>query len=248
MYVQWGFGAQLITRKLNTHWELQSDGFDVVCLCRWEANFLLSVLQDNNFAMSFLYLPISSFTDICVTGCTSQSCRKCPAVERARMMCWPAKEDSLFYPKDAMLVRGPPETSARIYQTLRHHFPEDGGTCIYNPPVNNDLETLKLGVWNLVGKYTTVRTRLCVQHKWRYIPDYVCCVHNSTYEIMCEACVTALPKYVRSMSNGTYQIMCDACVTARARSCEKHAWRCVPDYVWGLCDGTYQIVCAVNTV
>jgi len=63
-----------------------------------------------------------------------------------------------------MLVRGAPETSARIYQTLLH-FPEDGGNCIYHPPVNNDLETLKLCVWNLVGKYITVRTRLCMQHK-----------------------------------------------------------------------------------
>jgi hypothetical protein len=45
-----------------------------------------------------------------------------------------------------MLVKDPPEMSARIYQTPRHHFPEDGDTFIYHPPVNNDLATLKLVV------------------------------------------------------------------------------------------------------
>jgi hypothetical protein len=98
--------------------------------------------------------------------------------------------------------------SPSIYQTQRRHFPEDGGTCIYHPPVNNDLETLKLGVWILVGKYITVRTRFCVQHKYRYVPDYVC-----------------------SINDDTYQIMCEAWITVRTRLCVKPVWRYVPDSV-----------------
>jgi hypothetical protein len=106
----------------------------------------------------------------------------------------------------------------------------------------------------MCAAHITVCTTLCVNHAWRHVPDYVCSIHNGTYQLMCAALETVrtrlrvkplwryVPDCVWSLCDGTYQIMCEACVTVRTRLCVKPVWWYIPDYVWSLCDGTYQIV------